>query len=223
MSLSKLESLLEKRALYFCRADRFSDISEGRFPAANQHDPWFFHPTLFVGSDSAASTEWFQRVSGMYDQFRQHVFVSCWHLSDSDTAWMWRQYCADGTGVAIRSTLGKFRASFAPAKHDVVVSQVTYADPGGTRIEQGNFLHSIFRKRPEYAPEKELRAVTLDIPKNFWAPPVKDGQFVSVDLSTLVDRVVVSRAAPTNFTAEVAARLRHVGLDVHVGVSDVEG
>jgi len=70
MDLSKLLSLLDTRALFFCRVDRLGDPFEATTPRAS--------PVTRLPE---------------FDRYRrENAVVNCWHVNEHESAAMWRLY-----------------------------------------------------------------------------------------------------------------------------------
>src|SRR4051812_47965589 len=92
VELWKLESLFQERGLYFCRGDQFEDPYEGLFPE-----------DLLVGPDAE------QRIRHLL-YCRSHAYANCWHLSEYESATMWKLY--GQRGVALKSTFSRLQHAF---------------------------------------------------------------------------------------------------------------
>lgn len=93
-NLSKFTDLLEKKALYFARADRFEDPFEGIFPTNGSKDP-IHHMT-----------------KQFYQLNRKWVCINCWHLNEFESAAMWSLYTNKNQGIAIQTTYNRFKNCF---------------------------------------------------------------------------------------------------------------
>ena len=137
------------------------DPWEGYFPdevrafLKRTHDQIIADPAMKedVRSIVAEALNWPKVVE---DAFRKDTAVSCWHLNDGESAAMWAIY---GThhGIAVRSTLGNLKRSFAPEPHAVQLGLVQY----GLDVTGQQFIpitRYALRKRPSFAHEHELRA-----------------------------------------------------------------
>jgi len=111
--------------------------------------------------------------------------VSCWHISEVESAAMWRLYSGK-RGIAIRSTLGQLKAGFAPDDRPIYISPVEYLDfseVGEPRIP----FYGGYAKRKNFAYEQELRA-SVFVPEGDGEP----GTYVQVDPDRLIESVFIA-------------------------------
>lgn len=104
MSLEKFLYLLQYQALFFPQAKHFEDPLEG-----------FYSSLLDYPPDSD--------IYPILRRFRQAptgptatCVISCWHLSEHESAAMWRLHTIVDAGIAIKSTVGTLNQSldFSP-------------------------------------------------------------------------------------------------------------
>ena len=88
MDLSKFFPLVHTSKLYFARADRIEDAFESALPdleAKKIHD--YFHLPEVQNDDRVKRAEEFK---SMYGTMRTKLYLSCLHMSDKESAAMWR-------------------------------------------------------------------------------------------------------------------------------------
>lgn len=222
ISIPQLMSILHKEALFFTRADKFSDPFEGTYPVQNiqsmntgepqipqkgvlepQRKYDTENPELHVNfSNDSSRIEFFKRIS----------FINSWHRGDTETAGMWRSNLEANSGVVIKSSTDSLRDSFHVFKdNDVFIGNVDYIDFSSERIPENNLMVPYKYKRIEFEHEKELRAVITSYPHEDY-PGLKDqysrktiffnwenqpsGKYIPVDVEELIDEVHVSPNAP---------------------------
>lgn len=100
MDVTKLVSLLEKRALYFPSARQFDDVFEGSYPLKNS-----------ISRLAKATPEEIERIAEFRKKLRDWHFISCWHLSEVESAALWEIYGPRQSSIAVRSTFGALRGS----------------------------------------------------------------------------------------------------------------
>ena len=190
MDFIKLLSLLDKKALFFTRVDKFNDPFEGSFSKANVE----LRPKYFKG---IMPPNEIKTLSQFYKTFVKLTVVNCWHLSDYRMATMWQTYLRSNNGVAIRSTFGKLRNSLEYTEYKVYIGKVKYISYKSDLIPEGP-LFPYFHKRRQFEDEKELRAVIQDFARkkngeiNWSKSPFNIGLYVPVCLDTLIDRVYLA-------------------------------
>ena len=239
IDLAKFESLLNRRALFFCRSDRFADPFEGASPEREvEHKVHAYREIMEMmgkpfdeeqARKNAAVLEWHQKA------LRQSVIVSCWHANDHESEAMWRLYLKDWFGVAVQSTVPRLKASLDVTSHEVYAGRVRYLDYGsGIYYDRDDFpvdgvnaMTPFIHKRRFFVHENEYRAL-VDLSKESnalaydWSEgESENGKFVSVDLASLVERVVVPPQAEDDFVQQVTDLVAGAGLDVEVRRSNM--
>jgi hypothetical protein len=200
MDFTKFVSLLSTRSLFFARSDRLGDPFEGSWPANNLAARRELFTSMGFTSDAASI------VGRLARSLPKFVAVNCWHMNEAESAAMWRLYLKSDEGIAIRSTVGRLKSAFAPGWPDKIwVGQVTYIDYQRDAIPEGNLLNPFVHKRSSFGHEHELRAVLARFPTPVRADyletleterPICPGVSVPVDLSQLIENVVVAPTTP---------------------------
>ena len=190
---------------------------------------WFSKPTLLGDpwelAYTRANLRRFQERLG--EVFRDDVlknyratlasmFVSCWHMSDVESAAMWRLYLSSLEGVAVQSSWSDLTASIGQTRDPVSGGLVRYID---FEVDDTNDATNMFfpttTKRLSFAYEQEVRLVT------WWRPdrtrgvpdyeqiPQQPGIMVPIDIDRAIHRVVLcpgSSAWFKDLVRRVAAR-----------------
>ena len=207
MDFSKFVALLDKRSIYFARADKLGDRFEGAAGAAQRRPDWdtfyldFFRQAIRTapGQAKAPTDEHVEReanrlladLSTISERDRLRTFVSCWHSITVESEALWRLYCPPGSaGVAIRTDAGSLARSFGDDPQ-VEIGRVQYVD---FRTAFAGFHDRVFWKRKSLSHEAEVRAV---IKKQ--RAQEEYGLFIPVDLTQLLKTVVPSPFAPSWF------------------------
>lgn len=122
-------------------------------------------------------------------RFRVLSFVG----SGNECDLMWRAYCPNG-GVAIKTTLDKFKTSLSSSTKEAVAVNVLYKEDEGYP-----YLHPIAFKQAFYKSENELRIVqgiegthiknSLVESKNSWA---MNSHFIEIDDFKFIDEIILS-------------------------------
>lgn len=180
IDLPKLLSLIEDRALYFARLGTFEDPYEGRVsrPVAESMRGAGEHPDVTA----------MQRLRTV-ESARELLYVSAWHLNEHESAAMWSVYSTRGHGMAVRSSVGRLKASVAEDPRDVLIGEVRYSDYDTDADWRMNVIDTGYRKRKSYEHERELRLGLFD------AGAPQDGKHVRVEVERLIERIYV---APTS-------------------------
>src|SRR4051812_10649360 len=85
MSLEKFQRLLSDRALFFCRADKFSDIYEGSIPRREaehrineaRRAAEFYQQPL----DEERALQTIRERGEFHQAFKYATIVNCWHIN----------------------------------------------------------------------------------------------------------------------------------------------
>ncbi|MBL1274541.1 MAG: hypothetical protein COB30_000475 [Ectothiorhodospiraceae bacterium] len=188
MSFTKFVWLIAKKALYFSRLDQHDDSWEG------------FLPTNWDIKDLKYS--------------RFNAYINCWHMNSDESDAMWKLYGnpADET-IAIKTTVGRLKESMKKSAISVYIGEVDYEEK---EWPESNLYFPVICKRKPFVHEKELRLCVPspsgdnppDLPQckqeldrlgvDNWSDSglLKEigekGVSVSVDLSQLIDEVIIS-------------------------------
>jgi hypothetical protein len=229
IDLPRLVAMLDERALFFARLDTLADRFEGSFPARAEDDS-----ALGAIGLSPDNREAIRQHLSLHRQalsnFRPRALINCWHISEHESMAMWEIYARSGSGIAIRSTPGRLRASLdrpyvddaktmgKPGGPDapMYVGAVRYLDYDKDVVLPATALDYITCKRKSYEHERELRAVVLSV------TPVETGQNVECDIGLLTTEIRVSPLASQWFTASVQSVVTKYGLDRTVAQSDLK-
>ena len=184
MTFQSLVSLLQRRQLFFPKLATLAKLDpyEGKLPrrimedAARRYHPEHDRKPYPDGETFARAAE---------ARGREHRVVNCWHISDVESAAMWKVYSGD-RGIAVKTTLGDLKRSFAPDQRPVYFYEVEYLDFSDTAGSTLPF-HSGYAKRKSFAHERELRACAF-VSEGDTTP----GAFGAVDLDALINSVFVA-------------------------------
>lgn len=185
LDFAKFVSILENGGLFFPRADRLGDFFEGSFTPANLKEL-----AETVRDWNPEDRTLLNRFLKSYEDNRQWIMISCWHINEDESATMWRSYTKTEEAVCIQSTYERLRDCLDDAAH---IGLVEYENYGSYKIVVGNIFYPFIHKRKLYQAEQELRAIIWPPPDIVSEPP-SDGIWKSVDLDHLIERVYV---APT--------------------------
>jgi len=96
LNLDKFISLLERKSLFFCRADRFSDPFEGSLPKreadyriVNQEQASIFYGKPF---NREQAFENIIAMAEMHKNLKRAVVINCWHINKHESDGMWQLY-----------------------------------------------------------------------------------------------------------------------------------
>lgn len=198
MDLARFMSLLEENAIAFARGDTLSDRWEGSYSPVNlQLRPQMYgehYEMMFRGAEERRQA----LLRGMH--------VSCWHVSETESAAMWEIYQREGRGVAVRSTWGDLTASLSSDEpHLIFGGSVRYVDYSSTFIPEGIVFDAFMHKRASFAHEREARLIFMS---GYSMPhptepntsinlgPEPPAIHVKVDLRRLIQSVYIAPDSP---------------------------
>ncbi|MCM1566348.1 MAG: hypothetical protein NC238_10445 [Dehalobacter sp.] len=215
IDFTKFVSLLDRQALYFNRADKFPDKFEGSFSKANIDQRLI----VYKGVPIASSTN----ILKLLQKFRKMIAINCWHLSEFESAAMWKIYLKSDEGIAIQSTFGKLKNCFNNFKDPVYIGKVNYIDYQRDWVPEGSIFYPYLHKRNSFEYEKELRVVFARFPISedgksidYEKDTFGEGDFIPIDLNILIERVYVSPTAPLWFTELVTSVLKKYGFEKEI-------
>jgi hypothetical protein len=199
MDLAKFISMLEKRALFFCRSDLFDDRFEGSYPKGSA-----IEAAIADALVPADRTGWANQMVTGRRQLREAVLVNCWHINEHESAAVWKLYLQSDKGIAIKSTVQRLIDAVKCAE-EVWIGAVQYRDYDVAALPSPNVYEPFVSKRKSFEHERELRAVIFD--EERWAgvagtwPVVKSdrGTLASTDLDRLIEEVRILPGAPSYF------------------------
>lgn len=142
-------------------------------------------------------------------KLRRTVFVSSWHRSPHESVAMWKIYGAPGPGIAIKSSLGRFRNAFK-GKENLYVCRMQYIDFATAEMARHNYLLPAQYKRQAFAYEDEVRLFYWSEPDLFKEQfpgmvgavevqvvvPDLIGVAVDCDLDEMIEEIYISPYAP---------------------------
>lgn len=189
LDFTKYVALLDKRALYFSRADKLGDPFEGSYPVFNTK----VRPLLNKGIPDLALSQ----MADVRKKAVETMFVNCWHLNTFESAAMWKLYLASGEGVAIQSTFDRLIKGFDKTTRKIYVGQVKYIDYENEWCPEDNMFYPFLHKRKSFEHEKELRAIFPEF--SGFNTEIPSGFIVETDLEILIENIHTSPTAPEWF------------------------
>ena len=193
LDFTKYVSLLDKKALFFTRADKLADVFEGSYTKANIE----LRSRNFKDEPKRMA----DFVSSSFKKIREFTIVNCWHMNNYESAAMWKLYLKSDEGVAIQSTFKRLKENFNQKKsRPVYIGKVRYIDYEKDVMPQSDALSPYIYKRKSFDHERELRAVSYNVQLNGSSVDsskvkLNDGDYFPVDLDLLIEQVYVAPIA----------------------------
>lgn len=188
-SLEKFQSLLRESALFFCRADLLGDDHEGSVSKSTLVN----RPNFYAG----ATKHFLEKgIPEMSKWWAKCTYVSCWHVNQEESIAMWKLYASEEKGIAIKSKISLLKTCIEDKKKEFCLGPVNYIDYEKDYIPEANEFIKYFYKRNIYKHEREFRILTDKLEDiNLVVGGKKEpepGLFIPVDLSILIERVLIS-------------------------------
>lgn len=219
LTFTKFVSLLDKRAIFFTRADKLGDPFEGAVARINlelQRRHWEANISN-LKQYAIQLPDMSERPEVAVKEIRRHTLINCWYESEHESEAMWNLYSRAHEGIAIRTDFRSLADSFKDDR-DIFIGRVSYIDYEKDSMQDDNLFRPFLYKRKGFEHEREVRALTIALPSHIG--PSKGpldmsqaiysvGTYCKVDLSQLVSEVVVAPYAPEwllELTESVASR-----------------
>lgn len=188
LDFTKFVSLLFNKGLFFPRADKFNDQFEGSFSFANKK----LRPLIYKTLNRDYTSEEFSKY---IRTLKKKVFISCWHLSEFESAGMWSLYSKTDEAICIQTNYTKMREVL---DNDIKIGLVRYVDYEKEWIPENNILAPFLYKRKSFEYEREIRAI-INNSKSKKITDIKltdenmpEGIWANFNLNKLVDNVYVA-------------------------------
>ncbi|MBP6933224.1 MAG: DUF2971 domain-containing protein [Candidatus Methanofastidiosum sp.] len=208
MSLEKFALMLEKKSLFFCRADKFSDPFECSTPK-KEFEYRKFKAMKLTGSDENASDLRVQNFSVFFQRVKKSTVINCWQINTHESDGMWQLYLKTNEGIAIQSNFKRIKEAFLNTPVDIYSSKVRYIDYENDiwynavdyPVKVLNTITSVIHKRIEFKHENEFRLFfeipesTSDFTGKYWDNQEnRIGKLIPINLNSLVEKIIF---APT--------------------------
>ena len=207
MDRYKFKDMLEKQALYLCRADKLQDKFEGTYSRAQLLDSncWLSSK----GYDNLIDSEAKSRKIN-----RKCFYINSWCRAKHDYDLMWKAYTTDAFGVAIQSRIYRLEAICDSAWKDIGngfldVSLVEYFEhtEGGFINYGGDDFGAVIHKDCHFKLDNEIRIICTQHIK-----PQPESIPLPVNLSDLIERLVLSPGATDKDAKTIRQLLNDCGL-----------
>lgn len=214
MDFVKFMSILVSKTLFFPRSDMFEDSFEGTFSRATVSK----FPQSRPSSSELMSAHYGSLLEGILSEqpkIRRRTFISCWHLSEYESAAMWKLYSSSDQSIAIVTRFGELQ-KLMPSNS--TTGKVSYINFNDDFIPIGNPLTPFFRKRMSFEHEKEVRVViqNSEVDKDVF------GICVPFDISETIDAIYISPSAPDWYHSTVNQTLLLAKIDIPVHKSGLD-
>jgi len=211
MDFSKFVSMLDTNSLYFSRCDLLGDCFEGSYPKhtlvnrdniMNDIVEEFNAKGLHVTFPAAEKKfGYLESISYMFEWQRKWTYINCWHISEYESAALWKLYARSNDAIAVQTKVGALKSN-VPSTTEIV--EVKYIDYSSTVVPGFQYFRPDHYKRISFSHERELRAIIREFPvKENYVDVGKDndvtGKYIRVRLNDLIGKVYVAPMAPDWF------------------------
>lgn len=151
---------------------------------------------------------------------RKWIAVSCWHMSEHESAAMWKLYASVNGAICVKSSVGRLRAAMPPHAR---VAAMKYVDYEKDWVPEVSPFQPFLCKRKSFEHEREIRALVLHAESpafemlDLKASPPSGGFAPLVDLAQLIEAVHIAPESPAWFLSLV----RKIMADRDLGVIPV--
>lgn len=202
----KFNDMIKKHRLYLCRGDKLQDRFEGTYSRAQIVDQnrWLKEKGL------ASLIEQGKRER---QENRRSFYINSWCMYEHDLDLMWKSYTKVCRSVAVQSRVAKL---VAVCESDSVLEYDNFSVHKIKYIhrKEGEFINyfptgfePFVHKDHHFSLDNEIRLI-------HWNPNQSlEGFFLSVDLSTVIERVVLSPNSTSKDAESVRILLNDAGLE----------
>ncbi len=199
LDLAKFLYMLEKKQLFFTRADRFEDQFEGSWPILDKEKHTKYWRSFKI-ANPALSDEMIDKMI-MEDELlnknkKKDTFLNCWHVNDYESLAMWKVYGESNKSIAIQTTFAKLKIELNSKASLGLVEYIDYnRESIFSKKKYGACPYFFKRKSFEY--ENELRCISQRTRFGVQDPYFKYddnevGINIDIDLENLIESIFVS-------------------------------
>ena len=211
----KLQEMLKRESVFFSRADLQTDNLEGQYGKE-----MLTELERVVGSLPSDDGTDYTISQWHTNKELPSRLISCWSVGLEESQKRWTEYTKSPDSVAIRSTIGRLKASFHEKEEPVVwIGRVRYGEKANTlpqsfhRWGVNYWLYPFFGKSEDFRWENEVRAiVNIARRRQVQFDQNPSGCYIRADLGELVESVWMHPQADAGLKDHVAADLAAHGL-----------
>lgn len=222
MDIPKYLHMLTTKTLWFARADQLGDPFEGS-TTRNTMEEWVEYLRENISPESVQNL--LDSRSSDSISIVKHTYINSWHLSETESAAMWRLYKSD-YGISVTTTLQRMKDAF-PSEHRIFMSKIKYVDYEIAVIPGGNSFWPFVHKRQSFEHEKEVRLIMSHgygsdlifqnvTSPSFPHPPTPVGVSVPIDMQKLIIEVRIDPSAPKWFFETILNLTQKMGYQFNV-------
>lgn len=228
LDFEKFQSLLETKALFFCRADKFSDPFEGSIPKLEADYRLHAHKKAAAEDgdefDEKLALDNILNLQGLHERIKRATTINCWHINNNESDAMWRLYLKDNEGVAIQTSIEKMYLVVSNTTEEIGLSKVRYLNYE-TEIwyHKEDYPHisyntntPLIHKRIEFTHESEFRLIhnveEAINDENYWERQTNHkGEFIPLDIENLIQKVYLPPTVDSKITIKIEQMTKSLG------------
>ena len=218
MDFTKFVSMLENGGLFFPNVELLNDYFEGSLSRGNERLRKFVYSRK---QNKESMTDLIKKIKDI----KKYILVNCWHMSDQESAAMWKLYAQSNEAICIQSTYRSLRKCL---KSNFKIGVVKYIDYNKHWIPEDNIFYPFFYKRESFKHENELRAV-IDLSDknnikylNETSLQENQGIWVKINLAYFIRKIYVAPQSQNWFYNLVERISKKYGLDREVVKSSID-
>jgi len=204
MDFTKFVDILDKRKLFFSSIEQLNDPFEGSFPKASidfiKNNILSLFDKDFINNHTITEDIAIQAFSKSARLWRNWAHVCCWNIGKVESEALWRIYCSGREGIAIQSTIGRFKESIRKETQDIYIGKIHYIDYSKAHIpiKGSDQIKPLLYKRVSFQHEREVRAIAfpshlIKVTENHIEIDTKKrGYYSAIDPNLLIEKVVIS-------------------------------
>lgn len=203
MDFTKFMYLLNDSSLYLCRADLFEDKFEGSITKKNLEERNEKFQNYHHQDPNMNATNF---LSTYCKDLREFTFINCWHLSNYESAAMWKLYSKIPEAIAIETSYSKLVNALSLHEEVFYIGKISYIDFDKDNKKDENTLDAYKYKRKFFEHEKEVRIIYQEpyiYEFNKKKIQSKKGINIEFPLNELIENIYVSPVASDKFLKQV--------------------
>ena len=225
MELAEFVSMLNRKALFFVKANKLRDPYEGIIPQYsnmirskrdNDEQKQYFQ-RLYENNNDGLYRKVARTVVEQFQMYRQLVLINPWHYNEYESGAMWSLYSHENAGIAVQSTTRRLSECFKDNNEDPIwIGKVQYLDFSLDWMNEwsnNNLFQAFVTKRKSFEYEKEIRAVTC-------LPDDKVSRHLLANTATKESNVFSTRKRTVN-PKELTDKGKYVSADLHTLIEKV--
>lgn len=214
LNFTELMSILERGGVWFSNISQFDDPYEGTIPQKN-----ISREIDEIARRADVEEDLAKRVHSVVtsgSSYGTSGFVSCWNLSNNESAALWEQYIEASEGVAIRTSVDQLERAFSESERELTFGEIEYIDYTLEEIPPG-MMPTLYHKRKSFEHECEFRISFLRGENE----DLDGGTYIKVDIDTLIDEIYLAPTAPNWFYDQIERVLDTYGVSCGLEKSDI--